>query len=240
MTKHLEIERISALLDEPWSDLDAEGHLEACEDCRSEFERLSRMRMAFSGLGELDPPSGEWARIEASLDDVLGPERSDIVPIAGHVPLARRLVTSGPLQAAAAVALFAGGVLAGLQMTGSGGSTPAGGPVATGGVPAVIPASGEDRELYNVLSDLESMQTPLRQVGAGEPASGSLPADVDAFEAARAAARLDGIIQVLRERLNESPGDPLASGYLPYALDQRARLAELLQQSARNSSVVEW
>ena len=240
MTEHLEIERISALLDEPWSDLDAEGHLEACEDCRSEFERLSRMRMAFSGLGELDPPGDEWARIEASLEDILGPDRLDIVPIAGRAPLARRLMVSGPLQAAAALTLFAGGVFAGLQMTGADAGTPPVGPVATGELPPVIPASGEDRELYNVLSDLESMQAPLRQVDGGGTAAGSLPADVDAFEAARAAARLDGIIQALRERLNESPGDPLASGYLPWALDQRARLAELLQQSARNSSVVEW
>lgn len=240
MTEHLEIERISALLDEPWSDLDAEGHLEACEDCRLEFERLSRMRMAFSGLGELEAPRDEWARIEASLDDVLGPEESDVVPITGRRPLARRLMSNGPLQAAAAVALFAGGVFAGLQFTSGGGTSAVNGPVVTGQVPAVIPASGEDRELYDVLSDLESMQTPLRQVGAGGPDAAMVPADLDAYEAARAAARLDGIIQALRERLNESPGDPLASGYLPWALDQRALLAEVLEQSARNSSVVEW
>ena len=68
MNEHLNIERISALLDEPWSDLTAEQHLEGCEDCRLEFERLSRMRMAFSALGELDAPRDQWSRIEASLD----------------------------------------------------------------------------------------------------------------------------------------------------------------------------
>jgi hypothetical protein len=235
MNEHLNIERISALLDEPWSDLTAEQHLEACEDCRLEFERLSRMRMAFSALGELDPPTDQWNRIEESLAAVLAPG-SGIVPIASR-GISARLMRNGPLQAAAAVALFAGGIFAGLQFTGGPGSPVAGGSIASD-LPSVIPASGDDRDLYEALSDLESMQTPLRQVGINGSAA---PADdFDAMQAAQVAARLDGIIQRLQEQLNESPGDPFASGYLLRALDQRARLAEMLERSARNSSVVEW
>ncbi|MDH3732981.1 MAG: hypothetical protein OEU54_05580 [Gemmatimonadota bacterium] len=236
MTDHLHIERISALLDEPWSDLAAEQHLEACEECRTEFERLSRMRMAFSGLGELEPPRGEWERIQASLEEILGPDDS-IVPITASPSWRRRLISSGPVQAAAALALFAGGIFAGLQFTGAGSSSPAN--VLAGGViPAVIPATGADRELYDALNEFESMGTPLRQVGFDQPDGGTL--DFDAFEAARYAATLEGIIQVLRERLQEAPGDPFASGYLPYALDQRQRLAELLEANGPGSSVVEW
>ncbi|MDX1393683.1 MAG: hypothetical protein R3195_04810 [Gemmatimonadota bacterium] len=231
MSEHLHIERISALLDEPWADLEADRHLEGCETCRAEFERLSRMRMAFSALGELEPPSEEWSRIEATLDRRL-PD-SGIVPF-GPRGIAAKLMTSGPLQAAAAVALFAGGIFAGLQFTGGG---PGGDPVAA--VPSVIPVSGEDRELYDVMSDLESLQTPLRQVGADDP-SASAEAGFDPLEVAQMAARLDGIIRALQDRLDESPGDPFASGYLMRAVEQRARLAALLEQSARNSSVVEW
>lgn len=236
MTEHLNIERISALLDEPWSDLVAEEHLEACEDCRLEFERLSRMRMAFSGLGELDPPRDGWDRIQASLDEAVGPG-SGIVSI-GSRGISARLMRNGPLQAAAAVALFAGGIFAGLQFTGGGSGFP-GGSVASSDVPSVIPVAGDDRELYDALSDLESMQTPLRQVGID--GSGSVaPEGFDALAAAQVAARLDGIIQRMQERLDESPGDPFASGYLMWALDQRAVLSAMLERSARNSSVVEW
>jgi hypothetical protein len=239
MTEHLQIERISALLDEPWSDLAAEEHLEACEDCRLEFERLSRMRMAFSALGELDPPRDGWERIEASLDEVLAPGGSGIIPISSRA-IMTRLMSRGSFQAAAALALFAGGIFAGLQFTGSGprASTP-GESVATG-VPSVIPATGSDRELYNALTDLESMQaTPLRQVGL-DGTGGTAPADFDPLAAAQVAARLDGMIMLLQERLNESPGDPFASGYLPWVLDQRARLAAMVERSARQSSMVEW
>lgn len=240
MTDHLHIERISALLDEPWSDLDAEQHLESCEDCRTEFERLSRMRMAFSALGELDPPRDEWIRIEASLEEVLGPDDS-VVPISAAAGWRHRLMTNGPLQAAAALALFAGGIFAGVQLTGGapGGTGLPTGSVAGGAVPSVIPATGDDRELYEALNEFESMRTPLRQVDQGGLLVEETP-DFDAFEAARYAATLEGIIQVLRERLQESPDDPFASGYLPYALDQRQRLADLLEATATRSSVVEW
>ncbi len=239
MTEHLHIERISALLDEPWSDLAAEEHLESCEDCRLEFERLSRMRMAFSALGELDAPRDGWERIEASLDEVLAPGGSGIIPISSRA-ISTRLMSHGWIQAAAALALFAGGILAGLQFTGGGPGTSTPGESVATGVPSVIPATGNDRELYDALTDLESMQTTsLRQVGL-QGAGGTVSVDFDPLAAAQVAARLDGIIMALQERLNESPGDPFASGYLPWALDQRTRLAAMVERAARQSSVVEW
>lgn len=239
MAEHLSIERISALLDEPWADLTAEAHLEACESCRAEFERLSRIRMAFSALGDLEPPEDEWARIEASLDAALGSGGApgDLIGIAASPGVTRRLMTSGPFQAAAAIALFAGGILAGLQLTGRGVFT--GPSAAPGGVPSVIPATGDDRMVYNTLSELESLRTPLREVGiSGE--NGTSAADFDPIEAARLSARLDGLIRALRERLDQAPGDPLASGYLIRALDDRARLAELIETSLHDERVVEW
>ncbi|MFV1987606.1 MAG: hypothetical protein ACC682_10000 [Gemmatimonadota bacterium] len=239
MTEHLHIERVSALLDEPWSDLAAEQHLEVCEECRLEFERLSRMRMAFSALGELEAPRDQWDRIEASLEDALAPGGSGIIPISSRA-ISTRLMRSGLIQAAAALALFAGGILAGLQFTGSPAGAVSDGSVVAGNVLSVIPATGDDRDLYNALFELESMQTPLRQVQLGSSGGNAAPAGFDPLAAAQAAARLDGIIRALQERLDESPGDPFASGYLPWALDQRARLAAMVERSARSSSMVEW
>ena len=240
MAEHLSIERISALLDEPWADLEAEAHLEACESCRAEFERLSRIRMAFSALGDLEPPEDEWARIEVSLDAALGPRGApgDIIGIATSPSVTRRLMVSGPFQAAAAVALFAGGILAGLQLTGSALFTnPSASP---GDVPSVIPATGDDRMVYNTLSELESLRTPLREVGISGGEGTSAGASLDPIEAVRVAARLDGLIRALRERLDQAPGDPLASGYLIRALDDRARLAELIETTLHDERVVEW
>ena len=239
-SEHLHIERISALLDEPWSDLVAEEHLESCEDCRAEFERLSRMRMAFSALGELDPPRGQWERIDATLDEILGPDGGvrDIVPISSGRSIGRRLMVNGPLQAAAALALFAGGIFAGLQFTGGG---PAGSSESStgspGDLPSVISASGDDRAVYNTLAELESLRAPLRQVGLD--GSDGDAVQFDPYEAARAAAQIDGMIQALQERLDQVPNDPFASGYLIRAMDARARLAEAIERS-HVSRVVEW
>jgi len=239
MAEHLKIERISALLDEPWADLEAQSHLESCESCRAEFERLSRMRMAFSALGELEPPVGEWRRIEASLDVALGPGGApgDVVGIVSRRGVARRLMSNGAFQAAAAIALFAGGVLAGLELTGTG-IGPATSP-ATADLPSVVPASGDDRLVYNALSDFERLRTPLRQVGLDDE-SGATPGSFDPIEAARLSARLDGVIRALREGLDQAPDDPFASGYLIQALEDRTRLAEMLEATLHDRRVIEW
>lgn len=238
MSEHLRIERISALLDEPWLDIAAEEHLEACEACRSEFERLSRMRMAFSALGQLDPPPDQWERIDASLDAVLGPDLSggDVVPIRRGGRVGRRLMVGGPLQAAAAIALFAGGIFAGLQFTDGAPARPDG---TVADIPSVLSAAGEDRAVYNTLSELES-RTSLRQVGIDGSDGEAVFADFDPYEAARMDAWLDGRIRAFQERLDQAPSDPFASGYLMVLVDERARLAEAIERSARGSRVLEW
>ena len=236
MSEHLSIERISALLDEPWSDTTAGAHLETCYACRLEFERLSRMRMAFSAMGQLDPPGDQWARIDASLDGVLGPEFDRAVPIHRGRGVGRRLMTSGPLQAAAALALFAGGIFAGLQFTGSA----ANGSLADANVPSVIPAGGDERAAYNTLSELEAGRTPLRQAGLEGASAGSRVDELDPYEAAQLLARLEGQIRAFQERLNQAPDDPFASGYLMNLIDQRARIAEAIERSAHDSETVEW
>lgn len=240
MSEHLSIERISALLDEPWTDGEAELHLETCETCRAESERLSRMRMALSALGELDPPPEEWEKVGARLDAVLGESgEAPLVPRA-RGGVGRRLLSNGPLQAAAALALFAGGVLAGLQFT-TGSPVAGAGETASDELPAVVSAVGEDRAVLNVLSELEELRAPLRSVSDESlSAPDEMAADFDPLQAARLAARLDGLIRAMQERLEGAPDDPFASAYLIELMDERARLAEAIERSVYNRRTVAW
>ena len=236
MTEHLVTERISVLLDEPWSDKEGQTHLETCDDCQAEFERLSRMRMALSALGDVELPAGQWAAIEAALDEAdLG---RGIVELPFHRRVARRFLVPGPLQAAAALVLFAGGVFAGLEITGSGSSSTDTG--ARDDVPAVIASSSDNRAMLDGLTQLESLRTPLQQVGIGGDVQGASRGGPDPFVAAQRLARLEGFIRALRDQLEENPGDPVASAYLVDLVEQRDRLEEDLQASVRRDGVITW
>ncbi|WP_419165957.1 hypothetical protein [Candidatus Palauibacter sp.] len=225
---HLEAERISALLDEPWADRDGQAHLETCGDCQAEFERLSRMRMALSALPEERPPRGEWASIEAALDA----RESGMGGRWVGRRFAGRLLVPGPLQAAAGLMLFAGGVIAGLQFTrGGAGET-------TADLPRVV-SPADDRTLLEGLNRLESLRTPLRQVGEGAVSPGSASGDreSDPIEIAQSLVRLDGSIRALRDQLETDPGDFFASAYLLELVELRDRLTDEL---GRASAVRTW
>lgn len=228
MKAHPSSERISILLDEPWIDMEAQAHLEVCDACRAEFERMSRMRMAMSALGELEAPAGQWAAIEAALD-----RRGAGGGVSPLRRVAQRLMVSGPLQAAAALALFAGGVVAGLQVTGGGEAVP-GRAVATD-PPAVLTATGEDRAVYDGLSELESLGGSLRQVGlGGEDVMGNPAAAVEQM------LRLEAAIEMMRQRLEADPADPVASAFLLQYDEARASLADELERAARSRLSTKW
>ena len=69
MVEHLTRERIAALLDEPGAAGSDAAHLDVCPECAGEFESMSRMRMALSGMPDLAAPIGAWERIQAELED---------------------------------------------------------------------------------------------------------------------------------------------------------------------------
>lgn len=236
MAEHLTLERISALLDEPWADLDAQAHLEGCESCRVEYERLSRMRMAISALGELDPPAGEWAAIEARLDASLGADHS-VLPLRRRA--AGRLLRSPPMQAVAALTLFAGGVLAGLQFTGAGPGAdvpPTTAPSdARGDLPVALPASDGEAAYLNAWAEMETLGLPLRQASLSRT-DGSL----DPIATAELIRRLDAAIAASREAVTRSPENPLASATLFQLVDYRSELASRLDQSAHLARAESW
>jgi len=224
MAGHLDTERISALLDEPWSDNKGQAHLETCADCQSEFERVSRVRMALSALPDEEPPRGQWAAIEASLDAAEADRDRTVTPLSGHI--ARRFMVFGPLQAAAGLVLFAAGVLAGLQLTAS-----ESGSVGNQDVPAVLASSQDDRALFDGLTQLETLRAPLRQVGLGgeDPGPGNAgfwDAGRDPMAVAQSLAQVDGLIRAMREQLESHPRDFVASAYLLELQETRDRLTE--------------
>lgn len=239
MAEHLRLERISALLDEPAEDRAGAEHLEGCPACRAEFERMSRMRMALSAMAEAEPPSGEWSRIVGRIGPSASPDASD----GGAGLLGSRVFMGWPLRAAAAVLLFAGGIMAGVQLTGGGpeiGDRLAGGPGMEDG--ARVTSQFDERgaaaygtEYLAALADLQEMGTPRRaseeyfEAGAGE--------DVDPAAAAERLARLDALIRASRQSLEEDPADPMANGLLFQLVDERNALASRLRESLHLTSL---
>ncbi|WP_419950192.1 hypothetical protein [Candidatus Palauibacter sp.] len=172
--------------------------------------------------------TGEWASIEAALEARgfgTGPRW-----LGGSV--ARRLLTSGPLQAAAGLLLFAGGLVAGLQITRGGAME------SVADLPAVVSAA-DDRTLLEGLNRLESLRTPLRQVGQGAApqVSGSETRERDPVEMAQSLARLEGSIRAAREHLDGNPDDVFASAWLLELVEARDRLTDEL---GRASAVRTW
>lgn len=243
--KHLERERLSALVDEPAGDAEASAHLEACTRCRAEFEHLSRMRMALSGLGDLEPPPDEWRRIEATLETrgvlaeaTSGGARRDEsgssgATVRGQVAFPLQLLGRWPVQAAAAFLLFAGGILAGLQLTGGGSGSV--GRVA-GGLPAVRGAEGAGAEASDLLAadaeaaylqaleELDRLRAPgVQQVGGW----------LDPATAAERLARLEALIRASREAVRENPADPVANALLFQLVEERELVASRLNESLR-------
>lgn len=228
MANHMDAGRISALLDEPWADRDCRVHLEACGDCQAEFERLSRLRMALSALPDEKAPAGQWAAIEAALD--AGETHAGVRRVGGG--LAGRLFVRGPLQAAAALLLFAGGVIAGLQFTGVRSANSPAADLAD--LPAVV-STDDGRALVDGLSRMESLRSPLRQVGEGGTDRGASEGGLverDPLETAQRLEMLEGYIRALRDRLETSPDDPFASAYLLELVETRDRLAEDLGRAS--------
>lgn len=233
--EHLDRARLSALLDASGEDAAGAAHLEACARCRAEFESLSRMRMALSGLGGLEPPPDEWSRIEAAVEErgmpravAPGAEEGRPTPgSAGSATGARRpravalaLLSRWPVQAAAGLLLFGGGILAGLQLT-------AGGPAGEGRVAGGLPAATADAGAAGYLDALEE----LERLGAPGPAR---EADgLDPGAAAERLARLEALIRASREAVGESPADPLANALLFRLVEERDYVASRFNESLR-------
>jgi hypothetical protein len=110
--QHLDLETLARLVDEAPEASEA-AHLRDCLACRRELAEMRAQTDALAGIGELDPPAGAWAALEARLMEE------------GLVRAAARprvlMLYRPPARIAAAVALFLLGGAAGAALLRGGG-----------------------------------------------------------------------------------------------------------------------
>jgi hypothetical protein len=215
MVEHLTSEQIAAMVDEPESIAGGLVHLESCESCALEFEGMSRMRMALSGLPDLPAPEGEWEAIQARL-----PRR---MPAAWT-----RTFWTPPVAAAAVILLFMGGLAVGRAIAPTTGPNQGSEQVADVAA-ADVPAQSDRVNEY--LRTVDQLQE-LRDAGPVGPAVVENPA-----LAAERLTRLDALIDATRETLRIAPADPALNDFLFDVVDERESLAGQLNQTLRQASM---
>ena len=228
MPEHLNREQISALLDHPDGVPGGPEHLAGCPECAREYEQMSRMRMALSGITELEPPAGEWEIIQEKMG--LEPLREPVVASGW------RSAMSWPLQAAAVLALFAAGLMVG-QRIDMGGDGP--GPTAAvatndGMGEAGVTNRGADPESLVAIEPAEAyLRTvaDLQNLRDGFDATASRQAGPAAV--AERITHLDGMIDASQAALREAPADPVLNNFLFQLVDERDDLASQLDQTLR-------
>jgi hypothetical protein len=113
--QHLDLETLARLVDEAPEPHEAE-HLRGCLVCRRELAEMREQTEALAGLGEMEPPAGAWADLEARLvEEALirtpAPARTRVLGL--YRP---------PMRIAASLALFLLGGAAGAALWRDGGT----------------------------------------------------------------------------------------------------------------------
>jgi hypothetical protein len=238
---HLNPETLARLVDEA-PDAAERAHLDACADCRRMLEDMRADLAALQSLPALEPPVGEWERIEARLaaEGLL------------RRPAQRLAWRAVSLRAAATLAVFLMGAAAGVAWLTPGGSGPAiaaDPTAATANVPAFgigtlagqpgaqvlvealagrAPRSRDEAAL--LLAEAEALYLDaLGRVALYGPAGPELG---DPY--ARLAA-LEGIAAITRAALGQAPADPVLNGYHVTAIAQREALLRQIATASRAS-----
>ena len=201
--EHLSIDRLAALVDER-PDAREATHLDECEACATELERLKEQTSALASLPEIVPPLGDWHVLEARL-------RSEgLVRDPGLFQRLGLAQTPAWMKVAAAIVLFLGGAGTGLAVAETG---------------AVRLSDGTATEVSNVEDAASALRfaeqeyvsavTRYRELlaqGGGE--------DVGADPISRFAA-LEHLVMVSQAAVRQAPGDPFLNGFLASAMAER-------------------
>ena len=247
MSEHLTLEQVAALIDDSQGAQESFAHMEQCELCTREFEQMSRMRMALSALPDIEPPSGEWDRIESML-----PGAPTTVPItsrrresrSGHAtrstltsrPARSRFAAAAwPVQAAAVLMLFAGGLWVGTRVGVDGGSS-AGDEAALTDVhgqqvqPAAFggAASGWSDSYLRAVSNLEALRDELNAGGEWPDDPALLTERLNQY---------DELLSASKAALRQAPAEPAINDFVFGVQDERDDLADRLDQTLRMASV---
>jgi len=242
MDEHLTREQIAALLDEPDAVPGGLAHLDVCSDCASEFEGMSRMRMALSGLPDLAAPKGGWERLRSALPRaaVERPRTETGRLISLPEWMGRRW--SPVLTAAAIIVLFFGGLGVGRSLapagsSGAGGADRLAAEDPAGARPLPLPADASGDAALFASEYPEYLQTvaELRSLRSSGPSSEEIASDPAL--AAERLTRLDALIEASREALQDAPADPALNDFLFDVVDERASVAGQLDQTIRQASM---
>ena len=208
---HLPIERLAALVDETPTPAEL-AHLTSCDECareRAVFRALAEMAVTEST--RIGTPLTKWEKLAPVLvsDGVIDTGRGS--------PFRRHSVRRPWLQAAAAVALLAGGVAAGRYSAGVSAfwSSKATTVATTDSLPTF--GSIEDARAVQAQSQL-LYQTATAYLAQQD--TGSLATDSPSAMRARLTA-LDRAREVMGKALNEAPYDPVINGYYLTTIGQR-------------------
>jgi hypothetical protein len=173
--QHLDLESIARLVDEAPEPHEAE-HLRGCLVCRRELAELREQTAALAELGEMEPPAGAWAALEARLTE----EKLVRTP----APASRRVLSlyRPHVRIAAALALFLLGGAAGATLWRGAGAD---GPVAVDAAPASDAADAAPSHRIQGLVDPELIYdrapaaAPVQAEGSGArlAMNGAAPAE---------------------------------------------------------------
>jgi hypothetical protein len=159
--QHLDLEQLARLVDEAPGPHEAE-HLRGCLVCRRELAEMRAQTEALAALGEMDPPAGAWAELEARLVEE---------KLIGTPAPARFLgLYRPPMRTAAAVALFLlGGASGALLLRGAGSP----GRVAVDAAPVTDAVQEQPSSRPNRLLDPELLIVGEAMPAARESADGN-------------------------------------------------------------------
>lgn len=212
---HLPTERLAALADEPPTAAEL-AHLANCAEC-------ARERAAYQSLVELAAGSGATIGAPLTTWEALRPKLLDdrIIGTGDTVLRPRRRAGRAWLQAAAAVLLISGGLVAGRVTAGVSPlplvEQP---PVATASVPAdSTPHFRSIEEARAAQTQSQLMYQTATAFLAQRDTANHAPESPAAIRTRLAA--LDRTRQVLDQALDEAPYDPVINGYYLTTLGQR-------------------
>jgi hypothetical protein len=223
---HLSPERLAALADEPPTAAEL-AHLAGCADCSRERAAHRELgKLAAGSARSIGAPLTNWESLRPALlaDGVIDTGRGS-----GLVSRSRRR-PSGWLQAAAAVALVAGGA-------------------AAGRVSARVPATNvapsapsraaqiDSAPRFRTLDEARAAQTQSQMLYQNATAYlaqyDTTSREIDSPAAMRTRlAALDRTQQVLNQALTEAPYDPVINGYYLTTVGQREATLRMINTAA--------
>ena len=211
---HLSTERLAALVDEAPTSAEL-AHFASCSECaRERSAYLNLASLASSSTAQIGVPLSNWEKLAPAL------VADGIIDRGRGFHFRTRSLRSPWLQAAAAVLLIAGGVIAGRYTAGAN-------PLPIGATQSVAEQNGTSDSTVHFASvdearDMQSRSQNLYQAATAYLAQhdSANAGDTPAVMRTRLAA-LDRVRDAMGEALNEAPYDPVINEYLMATVGQR-------------------